>query len=92
MNGVDVRVIDWDQGLLQKLVAERLTETAFRYLTERVFQFQTKNCLRPVYCPICGMHFTTVVKPGPERVPTVVHYVCADCGGDGRPVSTDVPR
>lgn len=47
--------------------------------------------LRPVFCPSCGTHYTTVVPPE-HRVATVVHVVCAGCGGDGRPASLDVPR
>lgn len=48
--------------------------------------------IRPVFCDGCRRHYTTVVPPGPDRVPTVVHYTCAACGGNGQPASLAVPR
>jgi hypothetical protein len=51
-----------------------------------------REWLRPVYCPKCGTHFTTYVPGGHPGSPTVVHYVCGPCGGDGTPVSREAPR
>ena len=52
----------------------------------------TPRNIRPVFCPECRRHYTTVVVPGPHRAATCVHYVCAECGGGGLFASLAVPR
>jgi hypothetical protein len=68
-------------------VAELFTRSAMEYLVRG-----GRKSIRPVYCPKCGTHFTTLVPAVFPRAPTVVHYVCGPCGGDGHPFSLEAPR
>ncbi len=69
-------------------IAELITQTG---LDARA-RWDRRWRLRPVYCPACSTHFTTWVPPSMPTAPTCVHYLCAYCGGDGRPLTLDAPR
>lgn len=47
---------------------------------------------RPVYCEICGRHYTMLKPEGVPWAPTVVHVDCNDCGGNGLPRTLEAPR
>jgi len=74
---VDVEVVPWAGAEL---------------ITGSVLRAFTRGSVRPVFCPECRTHFTTRVPAGVPRAPTVLHYLCARCGGDGRPASLEAPR
>jgi len=80
---VDVAVL-YDEG-----TAERYTETVAEII--HIFGRDARR-VRPVFCPACRTHFTTWIPPRLPVAPTVVHYACARCGGDGTPCTLDAPR
>lgn len=73
-----------------KRVAERVGDEFCRLL--RIFQSWRLKEIRPVYCPSCGLHYTMLKPGGVPWAPTVVHVICWDCGGDGKPSTLEAPR
>jgi hypothetical protein len=77
-------------------LVERVTESALAYYFRTAVDGRFPGWgwrTRPVFCPKCRTHFTTMIPPAPYPVAaTCVHYVCADCGGDGTPASLEAPR
>jgi hypothetical protein len=49
------------------------------------FRYGGVRDMRPLFCPECRRHFTSIVRGGQPGRPGVMHIRCADCGGDGRP-------
>lgn len=74
-------------GPLGRPTAEVLTRNAREYAAEG-----DSASLRPVFCPRCRTHFTVFRPGGHPGAPAIVRYVCARCGGDGRPASLEAPR
>lgn len=83
--------LDNTRILEKRDIAEYVTEAAFDYRSLRFQRDPSK--LRPVWCPTCRRHYT-MLKPRTigTWAPTVVHVVCGDCGGNGKPSILEAPR
>jgi hypothetical protein len=80
-----------------KIVKSKTGELVTQEVLKNIASFSTScfsptKYVRPVYCPPCGRHYTIWKPTWRVWAPTVVHLVCADCGGNGEPLNLEAPR